>query len=105
MVGLVKDAAAVGATPAELARAKKSVALNFMRGIESRAGGVSDAAAQYLVLPAPRDAAAALAAIEAVSAADVQAVAAAALKSAPAFAAVGTLSTIPRYDVLASLLK
>jgi len=105
MVGLVKDAAAVGATPAELARAKKSVALNFMRGIESRAGGVSDAAAQYLVLPAPRDAAAVLAAIEAVSAADVQAVAAAALKSAPAFAAVGTLSTIPRYDVLASLLK
>ena len=39
------------------------------------------------------------------TAADVQAVAAAALASAPAVAAVGSLTTLQRYDALASLLK
>lgn len=72
---------------------------------ESRAGAAADAAHQLLLTGSWQAQAAALAAIDAVTVADVQSVAAAALKSAPAIAAFGSLEQVPRYDVLTGLFK
>ena len=46
-----------------------------------------------------------LKAIDAVTAEQVAAVARTALQGAPALAATGSLATIPRYDVLANMLR
>lgn len=72
---------------------------------EGRAGAAADAAHQLLLTESWQATAAALAAIDAVTVANVQEVAAAALASPPSIAAFGSLEQVPRYDVLSGLFK
>ena len=105
-VGFLKDAAGGAAiTPAELARAKTQYKLAYVLDVESRAGARDDLGAQLLLSGKYAAVADTLKAIDAVSAADVAGVAAAALKASPSIAATGSLATVPRYDVLANMLK
>jgi predicted Zn-dependent peptidase len=105
IVGFVKDSAGQPILPAELERAKKQYKLALLGQVEGRAGAASDSANQLLLTGQWQTAASALAAIDAVTAADVQQVARAALASPPAIAATGSLEQVPRYDALSGLLK
>jgi len=104
-IGVLKDAA--GAKPiqaAELERAKRATKLAFLAEVEGRAGARDEAGTAPL-LGRAAGTAAVLKAIDAVTAEQVAGVARAALQGPPALAATGSLSTIPRYDVLASMLR
>lgn len=105
MVAFLKDAASVQATGPELSRAKKAFKLAVALDVESRAGARDDLGKQTLLTGKHASLAETFAAIDAVTAADVAGVAAAALKAPPSIAAVGSLVTVPRYDMLANLLK
>jgi predicted Zn-dependent peptidase len=105
IVGFLKDSAGQPVTPVELERAKKQYKLAYLAQIEGRAGSAADAAHQLLLTGQWHAASAALAAIDAVTAADVQQVARAAVAAPPAIAAAGSLEQVPRYDVLAGLFK
>jgi ubiquinol-cytochrome c reductase core subunit 2 len=103
--GFLKDAASVAATSAELERAKKLYKVNLALARESRDGARDDIALQTLIAGKQVSLADAFKAIDAVTAADVQALAKSALASKPSISAVGSLTNIPRYDVLTSILK
>jgi len=105
MVGFVKDAAALPISDAELARAKAAYKLRLAAGAETAEGARDDLGAQLLLAGKRTALGETLKAVDAVSAAQVQAVAKAALASKPAIASIGSLVTMPRYDVVASLLK
>lgn len=105
IAGFFKDAAGVGATGAELDRAKKSYKLEIASAMESRDGARDDIGAQILLTGKAGSVGDMFKVIDSLTAADVQKVAKAALASQPAIAAIGSLSTLPRYDVFASLLK
>lgn len=105
MAGFLKDAARVNATDAELARAKKAFKLAYLAEIDTRNGRISDFAGQMLTTGKVASVAETLAAIDAVTSADVAKVAKTCLASKPSIMAIGSLSTVPRYDVFASLLQ
>jgi predicted Zn-dependent peptidase len=106
-VRLFKDVA--GGSPitaAELDRAKKVYKLAYLSDAESSRAGARDDLGTSILLHGARPAVAeVLAAIDAVTAADVSAIAKSALAASPSLAATGSLSSIPRYDTLAALLK
>ena len=104
-VGFLKDAA--GAKPiqaAELERAKRASKLAFLADVEGRAGARDEAGTAPL-LGRASGTAEVLKAIDAVTAEQVAGVARAALQGAPAVAATGSLSSIPRFDVLSAMLR
>ena len=104
LCGFVRDAATMPASAPELARAKIGAKLAVLASVESRAATAAEAASRALFGGPPPTAL--LSAIDAVTAAELQAVAVAALASPPAFAAFGpSLASLPRYDALAALLK
>lgn len=105
MVGFLKDTASVAATTAELDRAKKAYKLAVAADVESRGGALSDMGLSVLLTGKAGSLRDTLAAIDAVTAADVQAVAKAALAAPPTISAIGSLQTVPRYDQVAQLLK
>lgn len=104
LTGALKDAAGVAAAAGELARAKAAYKLSLVAAAESRAGARDEAAAS-LLWGSGSPLAAQLAAVDAVTAADVSNVAKAALASPPAIAAIGSLGGVPRYDQLVAQLK
>ena len=103
-VGFLKDAAGKPIQAAELERAKRASKLAFLADVEGRAGARDEAGTAPL-LGRASGTAAVLKAIDAVTAEQVAAVARTALQGAPALAATGSLATIPRYDVLANMLR
>ena len=106
MCGLLKDAAALPISDAELARAKAGYKLRVASDVETAAGARDFVAAQLLSgAKAPATLAATLRAIDAVSAAQVQALAKAALASRPALASIASLGSMPRLDAVAAALK
>jgi predicted Zn-dependent peptidase len=105
MVAFLKDAAGVPVTAAELERAKKSYKLSVALEVESRGGARDDAGKQLLLTGKRASLAETFAAIDAVTAADVAGVAKSALKTPPSLSAIGSLTTVPRYDMLANLVK
>lgn len=105
MAGFLKDSVRVQATEAELARAKKAFKLAYLAEIDTRNGRIADFAGQVLNSGKVSGVAETLAAIDAVTANDVSQVAKACLASKPSIVAIGSLSTVPRYDVFASLLQ
>jgi predicted Zn-dependent peptidase len=105
-IGAFKEVAAGRVSDEELRRAKAGVKVE--RLAHDDAVSVRDAlAAAALARPGskPEGAAAAAAAVDGVTAADVARVAAAALKSQPALAVVGDLSFAPRYDAFVAKFK
>lgn len=106
MAGFLKDAASLAITDAELARAKALYKLRLAMQAEGSACGAKDDIAHQILLSGKRVALAdSMKAVDAVTASSVQAIAKAALQTnKPSIAAVGTLSTVPRYDVFASAL-
>lgn len=105
IAGFFKDAASLPITPAELDRAKKHYKLALLVDAESRVGARDDIGTQMLLSNRHVAVADALKAIDAVTAHDVQGVAKAALTGKVAISAVGSLINVPRYDIVASLLK
>lgn len=105
MAGFLKDAAAVPVSDAELARAKAQYKLRIASATETAGGARDYMGAQLLGSGSVASVADTLKAVDGVTAAHVQALAKEALSSKPAIAAIGTLATVPRYDVFASLLK
>jgi len=105
IVAFLKDAATVPVTATELARARATYKLAVATDVESRVGGREDLAHQVSWKPAVTEVGATLKAIDAVTAADVQAVAKSLLSSPPAISAIGSLATVPRFDQVAALLK
>lgn len=105
IVGLLKDTAGSAISAEELARAKAWYKLNYALSVESRAGARDSIATSILLNGKVTSVADTLKAIDAVTVADVQAVAKAALASPVSISAVGSLTTVPRYDVLANMLK
>lgn len=104
LAGFVKAAAAAPPTPAALAAAKAAVKLRLAAAAEgagSAAGALGERAGAGAT-PAPL--AERLAAVDAVTAAGVQAVARAAVAAPPAVAAHGSLDAFPRYDQVVSLI-
>lgn len=106
MAGFLKDAAAVATTAGELDRAKRVYKVALAAAAEGRDTGRDALGAELAVLGKATPLAEKLAAVDSVSAADIQAVAKAALASGrPAISAIGSLETIPRYDVLTGIFK
>ena len=105
IAGFLKDAASVKAAPAELDRAKKACKLALLTEAESRAGARDGMGDSLLRSSALTQLSASLAAVDAVTAGDVADVAKAALGTSVSIAAIGSLTTLPRYDMLASLFK
>jgi mitochondrial-processing peptidase subunit beta len=104
MTGFLKDAASLAITDAELNRAKALYKLRLATEAESATGARDDLGHQLLLTGQRVSLADTLKAVDAVTASSVQGVAKAALSSKPSIAAIGSLSTVPRYDVFASAL-
>lgn len=104
-IGFMKDAAGVAATAGELSRAKTAVKLAAAGQVDTRAGAREALGQAVLATGAAPSLAEVFAAIDAVTAADVQAVARAALAAPPSVSAVGSLVMVPRYDQVLALLK
>ena len=106
LAGALKDVAGnAPVTSGELERAKAAYKLALVSAAESRAGARDDTASSLLWTGSAASLSSALAAVDAVTAADVASAAKASLASPPALAAIGSLTTVPRYDQLVALLK
>lgn len=106
LAGLLRDAAALPAGDAELARAKAAYKLRIAGDVETAAGARDFIAAQLLLAPAakPASLAATLRAVDAVTAPQLQALARAALAGRPALAAIGSGEALPRYEAIRDIL-
>ena len=102
-VGLLKDVAGKPIASAELDRAKRAYKLAYLADVEGRQGARDEAGAA-LLMGRRLGAAETLKAIDAVTADQVAAVVRTALKGPPSISATGSLSAVPRYDVLANSL-
>jgi len=108
IVAFLKDAASLPVSATELTRARKVYKLAYASEAETRAGARDDMAHQLLMTGRHAAVSEVLKAIDGITAADVQGAAKALLTASagkPAFAAIGSLTTLPRYDALASMLK
>jgi mitochondrial-processing peptidase subunit alpha len=103
-VGFLKDAASVGATAHELERAKTAYKLSVSASLDSSNGSRSHAGRSSLLQGSVATVKDLHAAADSLTAADLQNVAKAALASKPAFSAIGSLSSLPKYDRLVSML-
>ncbi len=106
MLGFLKDVAGSSISAPELERAKRQYKLAYLLDVESRVGARDDIGLSLLLTGARASTAEVSKAIDAVTASDVSGIAKAALASGkPAISAIGSLSNIPRYDVLSAMLK
>ena len=103
-VALLKEVVSKPPTASELERAKRAYKLAYLTDVEGRSGS-RDESATAILLGRSSGVAATIKAIDAVSADQVVSIVKTALAGSPSISATGSLSTIPRYDVLANLLK
>ena len=103
-IALLKEVVSKPPTAAELERAKRAYKLAYLNDVEGRSGA-RDETATAILLGRSTGVAATLKSIDAVSAEQVVSIVKTALAGSPAISATGSLSTIPRYDVLSNLLK
>jgi len=107
VAGLVEEAKKMKGTisEVELTRAKNQLKASLLMNLESRPILFEDIGRQVLSYGARTEPGELVAQIEAVTAADLKAVATTLLKSPPSVVVYGDTTSVPRYDLIADVLK